>query len=375
MIRLSKKGFLPLACLSLLGFGMSKPSEESIYVIVTGGARGSLAPCGCTKPMTGGLKRMANMVRELKTRYNGAIWIDAGDITNAPGRQSELKVETYAQVMGELGVDVYAITPSERALGEGIILSMKSLAKGIPLDPTERDSASVKGLKIAVDIPGLPHSEADIIISRDPNHRDLNATTIFPSGGAAQANGTLVSPGEALRGLVLLRFLGGELKESRAIPLEPRVADDAQATRAYNSYLNRLNAERLAEKVLRTDKGRFAGSSSCTKCHPTAAKVHFKSAHSHAMETLKSVKHDNDPDCISCHSVGFEAKGGYSPLQPKKFAEVGCESCHGASADHAAKPKQFKLQKVGEKKCLSCHTTRTSPAFNFAKNWTKIKHR
>ena len=137
MIRLNKKGLRPLACLSLLGFGMSKPPEESVYVIVTGGARGNLAPCGCTKPMTGGLKRMANMVRELKTRYNGALWIDAGDITNSPGRQSELKVEAYAQVMGELGVDAYAITPSERALGEGIILSMESLAKGIALDPAE----------------------------------------------------------------------------------------------------------------------------------------------------------------------------------------------------------------------------------------------
>ena len=324
--------------------------------------------------MTGGLKRMANMVRELKTRYN-AIWIDAGDITHAPGRQSELKVEAYAQVMGELGVDTYAISPSERSLGEGIVLSMKSLARGTPLDPTERDSVSVKDLKIALDLPGFPHPEANIVISQNPNHKEEGSVTVFPSGGAAVANGSQVSPGEALRGLVLLRFVDGRLTESRAIPLEPRVADDPQATKAFNSYLARVRAERLAEKILRTDQGRFSGSASCTKCHPSAAKVHLKSAHSHAMATLKTVKHDTDPDCISCHSVGFEAKGGYSPLLPKKFAEVGCESCHGAAADHASKPKLFKLQKVGEKKCLSCHTTRTSPSFNFAKNWARIKHR
>ena len=366
--------FLPLAGLVLLGFGVSNQAAEDVYVIVTGGARGNLAPCGCTKPMTGGLKRMANMVRELKSRY-GAMWIDAGDISNAPGRQSELKVESYAQVMGELGVDAYAITDSERALGEGIVLSMKSLAKGIALDPASRDSVTLRNLRVAVEIPGFPHQPADILISRNSSHQEENTVTIFPSGGAAQANRNQVSPGEALRGLVLLKFSGGVLVESRAIPLEPRVADDPQATKAYNSYLYRVRTERLAEKVLRNDQGKFAGSASCAKCHPAATRIHLKSAHSHAMNTLKTVKHDADPDCVSCHSVGFEAKGGYSPLSPKKFAEVGCESCHGAAANHAAKPKFYKLQKVVEKKCLSCHTTRTSPAFNFEKNWAKIRHR
>lgn len=368
------KWLLPLAGLALLGFGVSGQPADEVYVIVTGGARGNLAPCGCTKPMTGGLKRMANMVRELKTRY-GAMWIDTGDITNAPGRQSELKVESYAQVMGELGVDAFAITPSERSLGEGIILSMKSLAKGVALDPAAQDSVVLRDLKVAIEVPGFPNQPADIVISRTPNHKEPNTVTVFPSGGAAQATGLQVSPGEALRGLVLLKFRGGSLIESKAIPLEPRVADDPQATKAYNSYLNRLKAERLAEKVLRTDQGKFSGTASCAKCHPSATKAHQKSSHSHAMASLKTVNHDSDPDCISCHSVGFDAKGGYSPLSPKKFAEVGCESCHGAGADHAAKPKLFKLQKVGEKKCLSCHTTRTSPAFNFQKNWAKIKHR
>ena len=89
------KWLLPIVGLALFGFGVRGQQGSDQYVIITGGARGNLAPCGCTKPMTGGLKRMANMVRELKTRYN-AIWIDAGDITNAPGRQSELKVEAYA---------------------------------------------------------------------------------------------------------------------------------------------------------------------------------------------------------------------------------------------------------------------------------------
>ncbi|MEI7575627.1 MAG: cytochrome c family protein [Armatimonadota bacterium] len=368
------KWLLPVAGLALFGFGLGGRNSETVYVIVTGGARGSIAPCGCTKPMTGGLRRMASMVRELKTRH-GAIWIDTGNITNAPGRQSELKVETYAQVLGELGVDTFAVTQSERSLGEGVVLSMKSLAKGVALDPIERSSINLKGLTILLDIPGIPHEPAEITLSESANHQDSGSVTVFPSGGAAIANGPVVSPGEALRGLVLLKFVDGQFKESKAIPLEPRVADDPQATKAFDSYLSRLRAEKLAQQVLRTDQGRFSGSASCTKCHPSAAKVHLKSAHSHAMKTLTVVKHEADPDCISCHSVGFEAKGGFSPLQPKKFAEVGCESCHGASADHAAKPKQFRLQKVGEKKCLSCHTTRTSPAFNFAKNWARIKHR
>lgn len=368
------KWLLPVAGLALFGFGLGGGNNETVYVVITGGARGSIAPCGCTKPMTGGLRRMANAVRELKARH-GAIWLDTGNITNSSGRQSELKVESYAQVMGELGVDVFAVTQSERSLGEGVVLSMKSLAKGIALDPIESPSVTLRGLTVLMDLPGIPHEPAQITLVENSKHQDQGTVTVFPSGGAATASGPLVSPGEALRGLILVKFVDGQFKESKAIALEPRVADDPQATKAFDSYLSRLRTERLAEQVLRTNQGRFAGSGSCTKCHPSAAKVHQKSAHSHAMATLKLVKHDADPDCISCHSVGYEAKGGYSPLQPRKFAEVGCESCHGASADHAAKPKQFKLQKVGEKKCLTCHTTRTSPAFNFAKNWARIKHR
>lgn len=369
------KWLLPCVAFGLLGYSMAgrQPGEE-VYVIVTGGARGNLAPCGCTKPMTGGLKRMANMVRELKTRYN-AVWIDAGDITNAPGRQSELKVEAYAQVMGELGVDAYAISPSERALGEGIILSMRSLSKGVALDPLDKATTTIQGLSVAVEIPGVPHLPANIVISRTSEHSEPGTVTVFPSGGAAVANGSQVSPGEALRGLVLLKFVDGQFAESKAVPLEPRVADDPRASRAYNAYLSRVKNERLAEKVSRTDQGVFSGSRSCAKCHSSATKVHLRSAHTHAMATLKTVKHDADPDCISCHSVGFNAKGGYSPLRPTTFAEVGCESCHGAGAAHAAKPRLVHFPKVGEKKCLSCHTTRTSPAFNFRLNWTKIKHR
>jgi len=56
--------------------------------------------------MSGGLKRLATMVRQYQSRGK-TLWIDAGDVTETPVRQSQIKFETYAEFLKQFGADAF----------------------------------------------------------------------------------------------------------------------------------------------------------------------------------------------------------------------------------------------------------------------------
>lgn len=108
---------------------------------------------------------------------------------------------------------------------------------------------------------------------------------------------------------------------------------------------------------------KYVGSNACKNCHKEAFKIWENSGHSHGTETLEDVKKERppfgrefDPECMRCHTTGFEHPGGYDhpvpnlaawkpgqrpALQPgelddhnKKLRGIGCESCHGPGSEH-----------------------------------------
>ena len=51
-----------------------------------------------------------------------------------------------------------------------------------------------------------------------------------------------------------------------------------------------------------------------------------------------------DPECVVCHSVGFEYQSGF--VDEKKtplLKHVGCENCHGPGSGHVDAPKNKQL--------------------------------
>lgn len=96
--------------------------------------------------------------------------------------------------------------------------------------------------------------------------------------------------------------------------------------------------------------------------------------HSHALKSLQRVKKDNDPECLVCHTTGFNRQGGFisGKLTPDK-ANVQCESCHGAGREHANYPKVQRAE-TASTKYLNCHTKENSPAYNFSTYFPKIMH-
>jgi hypothetical protein len=156
----------------------------------------------------------------------------------------------------------------------------------------------------------------------------------------------------------------------------------------------------------------FAGVDSCKDCHKKAYAKWTDSKHAHAYETLitgregtkNPISRIHDPECINCHTTGWDPQGVfpyvsgfYSAERTPKLKEQQCENCHGPAAKHVElelawkqNPKSVKKAdldaargraalKVAEIEkmktlCYKCHDLDNDPNFNFAEYWPEIEH-
>ena len=90
---------------------------------------------------------------------------------------------------------------------------------------------------------------------------------------------------------------------------------------------------------------KYIGSAACAKCHAAEYAKWKETKHSHAYEALEKIAtrpslRQFDPECVICHTVGFEYKTGFeSKTKTPELMNNGCENCHGPGSAHAAKPK------------------------------------
>ena len=109
-----------------------------------------------------------------------------------------------------------------------------------------------------------------------------------------------------------------------------------------------------------------------------------------------------DPECLSCHSTGWNAQdyypylSGYVSLEASKhLLGNGCENCHGPGSGHVAaevdntaidaarrdelrRLMQLPLSKA-KKKCMTCHDLDNSPDFHEENAfeeiyWPEVEH-
>jgi hypothetical protein len=154
---------------------------------------------------------------------------------------------------------------------------------------------------------------------------------------------------------------------------------------------------RAVAHPLASVNGHFIGSQKCESCHEKACDIWKKSGHGHAYDTLAKLDppRNFDPECISCHVVGwhptkfFPYESGYeSKEKTPKLVNAGCENCHGPGEKHAAAEsigsedlrkklrKAMTATKADAKKqqCVSCHDLDNSPAFDFDAYWPLVEH-
>ena len=148
--------------------------------------------------------------------------------------------------------------------------------------------------------------------------------------------------------------------------------------------------------------GKFVGSESCKICHEESYIVWKKSGHAKGYSTLTGLNppRNFDPECVSCHVVGWHPteyypyETGYESLQKTpQLIDVGCETCHGPGGAHVAAENrsdpelQQKLRKAavitkaeaadprsGKQHCFTCHDLDNSPDFDFESSWPLIEH-
>ncbi|QVL33711.1 hypothetical protein KIH39_07330 [Telmatocola sphagniphila] len=212
--------------------------------------------------------------------------------------------------------------------------------------------------------------------------------------------------------LAVLQKYADEVKKSNFLAQYPKVAHPVQLQ-------------------LRT--AAYAGSASCQACHPQQWQQYIKlnengRAHSIAYSALeKAVRptgRNYDPDCIVCHTVGFEYKTGFSDaVKQPQLLNVGCENCHGPASEHVAEetkiaagqkiprvaleyltpwktngvgsmPSLEKIKKIADgaslsdvltaqeykvfmrvdQMCMKCHDIDNDPHYQLEKYWPKVAH-
>jgi hypothetical protein len=188
------------------------------------------------------------------------------------------------------------------------------------------------------------------------------------------------------------------------VPLDSRFPVSSEMKNLMAAYQDQLKALGYAGLGLRAapqpqieSNGKFVGSAKCESCHEESYAVWKKSLHSKAYETLVKLDppRNFDPECISCHVVGwngtgyFPYEGGFeSQEKTPKLTDVGCESCHGPGEKHVAAEsgsseammQKFRiasrLTKADAKKsfCVNCHDGDNSPDFNFETYWPLVEH-
>jgi 2',3'-cyclic-nucleotide 2'-phosphodiesterase (5'-nucleotidase family) len=177
--------------------------------------------------------------------------------------------------------------------------------------------------------------------------------------------------------------------------LDRRYDEDPQMVKVYDDYSEKVTQAVLDEsKKMKSDmevllvnrganlneirshlrKSPFSGDGKCKECHADIHETWSKSLHAHAMETLDKTKQSFDPECVSCHVTGANARHGYSNKKDTpELANVQCEACHGPGLEHTKTPAS-QYGATGEETCRSCHTDERTPDFSYDEAWEKIKH-
>ncbi|MDH5229209.1 MAG: multiheme c-type cytochrome [Gammaproteobacteria bacterium] len=412
---------------------MSQSEARKLSIIYSGNLDGELEPCGCSEGGNkGGIKRRVQKIDELKKENPNAVLISAGGLLVSEMPQDRLKSEYILKGLAQLPYDAIGVQWRDLAFSEQFLLQHSlpwvssnwlnndfAASKLIQskhtavryfqwLDPA---SQSVKNMGLALVDKNKSQLMQALAAAKTKGETTVLASTLSLSqlqkefdlqnvdiaiikakyeefGDPQQVGHTLIlqpgSRGMRIAQLDLVINPQGKIKSWRheVIPLPPEVKDAPRMTQWYDDYNAQVKADYQKRveirKAMDSGESPYAGEKVCQNCHMKQHAKWFDSRHAQAFYALQDVNKAFDPDCIACHTVGFEKPGGFIDSSlTANLMHVQCESCHGAGKAHADssgrtsvanknwKPKQM---------CDQCHIQKHSPDFVFEKYWPKIAH-
>jgi len=142
-----------------------------------------------------------------------------------------------------------------------------------------------------------------------------------------------------------------------------------------DEHLARMRMAKLAgapvPMLLR--KSGFSGSDACGVCHEFEHETWLFTQHASAYDTLVRHGKTGDPECVSCHVVGYGKDGGFtSEIATPALEGVGCETCHGRGGPHLS--PDFVSNGDYSSACTECHNPEHSLGFDYATFRPKISH-
>ena len=83
------------------------------------------------------------------------------------------------------------------------------------------------------------------------------------------------------------------------------------------------------------DGATYVGAAKCRKCHSKELRSWQKMPHANAFDILTTVGKDADPECVKCHTTGYDEDTGFvDHASTPELAGVGREMCHGQASEH-----------------------------------------
>lgn len=456
--------------------GWQKPQ---VAIVFTGELDGYIEPCGCTgkENQKGGLSRRQNFLRAMESAGWPIVPVDLGGQVRRFGRQSEVKFQSIADGLRQMGYAAVGFGPADLRLpAEEVVAAVAAVGDvatpfvsanvgllGLDADITPRhrivkaggrtigitsvlgDAEAKQVRNDAVEVvPAAAALERVVAKFTEANcdHRILLAwaspeetaglAARFPEFDLVAMAGSGDEPpaqlepiageeGRGQRRLVKVGHKGmfavvvgifddaAQPVRSQRVPLDARWGESKDMIRLLASYqgqLESLGLTGLGLQAIRHPSGRrYAGSAACAACHAHAYEVWKDTPHATALATLEeqAPRRDGDPECLSCHVVGWAPQrfepyeGGFAGMKKSPhLAHNGCENCHGPAAAHAAVERGDVRATSTERdrlrtelamsietpegrqrvinNCLECHDLDNSPNFEFDDYWPQVEH-
>ncbi|MBF0425727.1 MAG: hypothetical protein HQL66_07900 [Magnetococcales bacterium] len=423
--RLAVGLLLALVCAMFLFTRAAIANADSLTIAYTGNLEGHLEPCGCAAESDfGGLDRHAVWLDRLRAERPEMIAIAQGGLLTGGGVTERIKAEFILRGFALLNYDAIALRWPDLAFGRELLAHTplpwtasnwrgndwaltREIARGGRkvtflswLDPETAPKTTGGAAIYPLDATTISLAERIAQARKEGNLVILAATGDAASTGHLPLTGvdlllldateTMGEPTRLGETLVLHPGKWGmhagilDLQvdaQGRVIAWQHRVAslgaDLGHAPRmadwhaAYTERVRAASRERVA--VLRAQRqgetGPFLGAQKCQACHPRPFAAWSSSRHAQALSTLERVNKGFDPDCLVCHTVGFNRPGGFidTGVTPQ-LAGVQCESCHGPGREHVQEGHDKKMPPTADQTealCRGCHNALHAPAFEF----------
>ncbi len=405
-------------------------AERHATLVYSANLNGELEPCGCAEESNlGGIRRQASKVLEWRKTQPDLFLISSGGLLVSELPSDRIKSEYILKGFAALKYDAIGVQWRDLAYGpkmlqgeplpwvssnanEGDFAKVRRARHGNVelavfswLDPRETpktgiapssDKAALSAAltqarrsgALTVLFTTLPLNEArtlipladlDILMLRAPDEnfgspQRIGKTLVLQPGTRGMRLGRVdlvIDAKNRIRG-----FKHEAIKLPAEIPDAPALDDwyTQYSAKLKEDYLRRVEIR----KALNTGTPDYAGADTCKTCHAAEYEKWSTSKHSHAWEALEAVNKIFDPNCVGCHSVGYEKPGGYiDPSITSHLIHVQCENCHGAARAHVdssgTQPVANKAWQPPQM-CAQCHIGSHSPAFKFENYWPKIMH-